>query len=300
MILAMTTHQLIASFLASGEHIRALSENTLIAYEHDLGQMADFFDTLGIDAIQARLEDGRMYVRHLLDSEYSQGTINRKISAARSFYTYLERKALVTANPFALIKLRAVADRLPNFLTLEEVSALLDLPYDDFPSTLAMLVFSLLYESGCRIGELVTITVGDVDERERQIRVLGKGNKSRYIFYGARTKRVLSHYKSLRSQWGSDMPLLATRDGKQLPFSSVGAMFALYRTRLGWQKPFTPHVLRHSFATHLLDRGADIRLVQALLGHESISTTQIYTHVSQARLAEVYRSSHPHGRISDE
>lgn len=300
MITPMQEQDLIASYLETGEHVRSLSANTLIAYKRDLTELSRFFEEMGVTLLEARGEDGRLFVRTLLDAEYSQATINRKISAARSFYTHLQLQGLVAYNPFELIKLRAVLDRLPNYLTPAEVEELLSQPYDDWSSTLSLLIFTLLYETGCRIGELVAIKSRDVDETERRIRVLGKGKKSRYVFFGARSITVLSHYRSLRAECRESEWLLSTKDGRQLPMSTVGAMFALYRERLGWQKPFTPHTLRHSFATHLLNRGADIRVVQELLGHANISTTQIYTHISQARLAQVYRTSHPHGRIIDE
>ncbi len=296
----MDDHSLIASFLDVEERVRTLSPHTVDAYRRDLHELSTFLSSIGITMREARAEDGRLFVRYLLDEEYRPSTINRKISAVRSFYAHLERQGSVASNPFSLIRTRATADRLPSYLTAAEVEELLTLPWDDWPTTQALLIFTLLYETGCRIGELLGIRERDIDAPQKRIRVLGKGQRERYVFYGMRSERLLSHYRALKGEHPHSPWLLTSKDGKQLPMSTVGGMFASYRTRLGWQKPFTPHVLRHTFATHLLDRGADIRLVQELLGHASISTTQIYTHVSQARLAEVYRSSHPHGRISDE
>lgn len=300
MMQGMDDHSLIASYLEVEQRVRNLSAHTVDAYGRDLKELSVFFTSLGVTMGEARAEDGRLFVRYLLDEEYRQSTINRKISAVRSFYAHLERQGAVASNPFALIKTRPVADRLPTYLTTSEVEELLALPWDDWATTQALLIFTLLYETGCRISELLGIRERDIDRAGKRIRVLGKGRRERYVFYSGRSERLLSHYRSLKGEHPENDLLLTTKDGKQLPMSTVGAMFASYRTRLGWQKPFTPHVLRHTFATHLLDRGADIRLVQELLGHASISTTQIYTHVSQARLAEVYRSSHPHGRINDE
>lgn len=300
MMNAMDDLSLIASYLEVEQRVRNLSAHTVTAYGCDLSELSTFFSSIGITMEEAKGEDGRMFMRYLLDEEYRQSTINRKISAVRSFYAHLERQGVVASNPFALIRTRPVADRLPTYLTTAEVEELLALPWDDWATTQALLIFTLLYETGCRIGELLGIRERDIDRPGKRIRVLGKGRRERYVFYGARSERLLSHYRSLKGEHPDTDLLLTTKDGKQLPMSTVGVMFAAYRKRLGWQKPFTPHVLRHTFATHLLDRGADIRLVQELLGHASISTTQIYTHVSQARLAEVYRSSHPHGRINDE
>lgn len=290
----------IASYLEVQERLRGLSEHTLLAYRRDLNQFLVFIADLGITLLEVQPEDARLYVASLFDLELRETTINRKLSAVRAFYFSLLRGGEIAANPFDLIRTRSSADRLPTYLSQEEVGELLALPYDDYKSTQALLIFTLLYETGCRIGELLTLKQVDVDTNQRRIRVLGKGNRSRYVFYTERSARLLDAYQRLRSGRVESELLLVTADGKQLPPSTVGAMFAVYKERLGWQKPFTPHVLRHTFATHLLDNGADIRLVQELLGHASISTTQIYTHVSQARLASVYRESHPHGRKPDE
>jgi site-specific recombinase XerD len=299
-MMRMDSRHLIASFLEVQQHIKALSEHTVVAYRTDLGQLARFFEDLGVPLAEARAEDGRQFVAHLLDLELRETTINRKISTARSFYAYLQRNGQVSINPFDLIKSRRAVDRLPSYLTEEEVKELLSLAYDNWSSTTAMLIFTLLYETGCRISELLSVKESDINRSEKRIRVLGKGRRTRYVFYGRRSATIMGHYMSLKAEHHESEYLLSTKDGRQLPMSTVGAMFALYRERLGWQKPFTPHTLRHSFATHLLNRGADIRVVQELLGHANISTTQIYTHISQARLAQVYRTSHPHGRIIDE
>ncbi|ADY13096.1 site-specific tyrosine recombinase/integron integrase [Sphaerochaeta globosa] len=297
----MHEENLIATFLTTQKSIRSLSEHTLCAYERDLLQLQSYFTSLQVPLLEASREDARMFVRYLVkDSSYAQSSINRKISCARSFYSSLLKAERIASNPFSLIAVHRQMDRLPSVLTVEEVTALLSLPYADFPSTRDMTVFTLLYDTGCRISELLSIKESDIEWETKRVRVLGKGNKSRYVFFTDHCASLLSSYLSLKHERFSNPLLICSNKGKQLPMSTVGSMFAVYRSRLGWQKPFTPHVLRHTYATHLLDNGADIRLVQELLGHQSISTTQIYTHVSKERLAHVYAYSHPHGRKQDE
>ena len=294
--------EVVEAFLDYHRHIKGSSEHTLKAYASDLAKLTLFLQGFSCPLLDMKAPDARLYVRYLTTEQpYSESTVNRMLSSARSFYSYALRNALVEVNPFSLISLKKSRSSLPSVLTVAEVVELLSLDYEDFPSTRNMLLFSLLYDTGCRISEALSITEEDVSSKERQIRVTGKGRKVRYVFYTERTKGVLHYYLSLKhSLFGRTGQLFCSDSGKQLPQSTVGSIFSKYRQTLGWQKSFTPHVLRHSYATHLLDNGADIRLVQELLGHESISTTQIYTHVSQKRLAKVYASCHPHGRKEDD
>ncbi len=297
----MCEDPLIKTFLQTQKSLRNLSEHTLTAYESDLLQLKAYFASLDVSLLQGTREDARMYVRYLMkEKHYAQESINRKISCARSFYAFLLKHETIAANPFSLMAVHRSQDRLPSVLTVQEVASLLGLAYADFPSTRDMLVFTLLYDTGCRISELLSIKEDAIEWEQRRLKVLGKGNKERYVFFTERCRKLMTYYLSLKKERFSCPFLLCSNKGKQLPISTVGSMFAVYRKRLGWQKPFTPHVLRHTYATHLLDNGADIRLVQELLGHQSISTTQIYTHVSQERLARVYEHCHPHGRKQDE
>lgn len=294
--------EVVQAFLDYHRHIKGSSEHTMTAYASDLGKLTLFLQGLGCTLLDMQAPDARLFVRHLTTEEpYSESTVNRMLSSARSFYSYALRNTLVQVNPFSLISLKKSRSSLPSVLTVGEVVQLLALSYEDFPSTRNMLLFSMLYDTGCRISEALAITEKDVSNKDRQIRIKGKGKKVRYVFYTERTQVLIHYYLSLKhSLFGQIERLFCSDSGKQLPQSTVGSIFARYRQKLGWQKSFTPHVLRHSYATHLLDNGGDIRLVQELLGHESISTTQIYTHVSQKRLAKVYASAHPHGRKQDD
>jgi len=292
---------LIQEFLETQKQIRNLSDHTLLAYRRDLEQLSLYFASLGIGLAEASREDGRMYLRFLkFDNHYKETTVNRKISCARTFYTSLCKQRVCSANPFSLVVTHRSQNHLPTVLSVHEVAELLSQSYDDFRSACAISLFTLLYDTGCRISEVLNIEEDAIEWEKRRILVLGKGSKSRYVFFTNHCRKVLQTYLSLKRERFQSPYLFCSIQGKQLPMSTVGSIFATYRRRLGWQKQFTPHVLRHTYATHLLDNGADIRLVQELLGHASISTTQIYTHVSKERLARVYKSCHPHGRKQHE
>ena len=238
-----------------------------------------------------------MYVRFLTkEKRYSDASVNRKVSCVRTFFSFLEREGHCKANPFSLVAVHSPQNKLPTILSPGEIATLLSLPVSDFSSLRDISLFALLYDSGCRISEVLGMREQDIAWIQRRILVKGKGRKERYVFFTEHTESLLKRYLSSKHERFDTPYLLCSNKGKQLPMSTVGSMFATYKRRLGWQKSFTPHILRHSYATHLLDNGADIRLVQELLGHASISTTQIYTHVSQKRLEHVYKACHPHGR----
>ncbi|MBQ2259555.1 MAG: tyrosine-type recombinase/integrase [Spirochaetales bacterium] len=157
-----------------------------------------------------------------------------------------------------------------------------------------------MYSTGCRINEALSVNINDIEYEQRRVRIVGKGSKERYLFLPKKTVKELREYLEKRELFlqekgkSNEKALFVGNSGKRLPFSSSHIIFDKYRSVLLWQKEFTPHTLRHSFATHMMDRGADIRLVQELLGHDSISTTQIYTHVSKTKLKSVYDETHPH------
>lgn len=293
-------------FLAN---VQMASVHTQVSYRGDLAILGSFCKGLGITPMQMEEPDARQFVRFLICKEYSEATVNRIISATRSFFAHAVKSGTRTTNPFGLISLKKARNHLPSVLSVGEVVQLLSLGYDDFASTRNMLLFTLLYDTGCRISEALSINESDIEYQKSRIPIVGKGNKVRYVFFTPRTARLLSYYLSLKHERQDRLQIMDARQraylfcsdaGKQLPMSTVGSIFHTYKRKLGWQKDFTPHVLRHSYATHMLDNGADIRLVQELLGHASISTTQIYAHVTQKRLAGVYASCHPHGRKENE
>ena len=227
----------------------------------------------------------------------------RILTSCHTFFTYLEKNSEIDFNPFDSISLRSGGRRLPSVLTVEEVRELLSLPRNGFIEERDHILFLFLYNTGCRISEALSVDVSDIEWGERRIKILGKGNKERYVFLSKKALFEIKEeylpqreaYLSEKGRTGEKALLIGERGGR-LPFSTSHIIFDEYREKLGWQKDFTPHTLRHSFATHLMDKGADIRIVQEMLGHESISTTQIYTHVSRAKLKKVYMDTHPHGK----
>jgi site-specific recombinase XerD len=297
---------LLGDFLVYLRDMRSYSPHTVIAYETDIRQFGAFCEGIGIGFSDVAAQDARMYVgRMRAGGIYCEASINRAISSLRTFYGYLLDKGSVTENPFEGIAVRKNQAHLPSVLSSAEVRQLLSLPYGDFPSTRDHLLFLFLFDTGCRISEALSVTEEMLEMGGRQIRIVGKGNKMRYVFFTETTRDVIRSYlpmkREMQRERGIVDPtvldlLFVSNKGMRLPMSTVHTMFDTYRLRLGWQKDFTPHVLRHSFATDLLEHGADIRTVQEMLGHKSISTTQIYTHVTQQRLAMVVKECHPHGR----
>lgn len=281
--------------------VRSLSENTVKSYGSDLAEFSEYIAKRGIELDSFYKEDAREYVR-FLTSRYQERSILRKLTSVRCFYEYLERNGREIKNPFDSISLRRSESRLPSVLTEEEVKELLSIERKDFIDERDHMLFLFLYSTGCRISEALSVDVSDIEFSERRIRIVGKGSKERYVFLPKKTVRELEAYLEKRGEFlknkkrSDEKALFVGNSGIRLPFSSAHIIFDKYRSVLSWQKEFTPHVLRHSFATHMMDRGADIRFVQELLGHDSISTTQIYTHVSKAKLEKVYIETHPHSK----
>ncbi len=281
---------LIDDFLDYLKSVRHLSGNTLISYSRDLHDFEEYLGKIGLSEKDFTKADAADYAIELA-AEYSERSVLRKLTALRTYFSYLEKHHIVASDPFEAISLRSKERRLPSVLTEEEVKELLSLPRTTKEEERDHMLFLLIYNTGMRISEALSVDIGDIDFTRRRILIRGKGDKERFVFFSPSTAEELRRYIETRD----GEPLFAGRKGR-LPLSSAHIIFERYRSRLGWQKEFTPHTLRHSFATHMMDRGADIRLVQELLGHESISTTQIYTHVSRARLKKVYDGTHPHAK----
>lgn len=292
----------IEQFLVYLGDVLGYSPLTITAYGRDLDVFCLYLQERKTALVEVRMEDARQYVRYLVSTRKLSGSsVNRMISSCRSFYGHARQIGLVKDDPFALITVRKSENKLPSSLSVEQVVALLSFPSNDFPSLRDQVLFAVLYDTGCRISEALAIGEADLEFDRRRVRVLGKGEKMRYVFFTASTKALILRYLDAKhQQFPLCRHLLCSNRGNVLPMSTVGSIFSSYRRQLGWQVSFTPHVLRHTYATHLLDNGADIRMVQELLGHASISTTQIYAHVSRQRLAKVYESCHPHGRKKDE
>lgn len=243
----------------------------------------------------------RDYIAWLMAYGIARGSIARKLSAIRSFYRYLVREEMLAENPLADAASPKLDKRLPSFLTVSEIELLLQAPdvtTADGQRDRAMI--ELLYASGLRVSELVSLNPEQVDLDSREIRVWGKGAKERRVLMGKPAAAALAAYISQgrATQLGNKQSnaLFLTRGGERLPARAVQKILAAYAVRAGINKRVHPHMLRHTFATHLLDGGADLRVVQELMGHAKLTSTQIYTHVTKSQAKKVYLAAHPLAR----
>ncbi len=298
--MGVDTGRQIASFLKRLRHERNFSAHTLRAYELDLEHFLAFMHE---NRVRRLSRVNHLLVRKFLAAlrrrRYSKSTINRKLSALRSFFKYLNREGFLAANPMAAVRTPKVGRTLPRFLTKKEVAALLhapDLSRDDGKRDRA--IFETLYSTGLRVSELVGLNVDDVDFVSEVARVAGKGRKERISLLGSFAVRALEEYLRTRGITKSrapfrNEPLFLNRFGTRLSARSIARIIDKHVNRASLRGGVSPHSLRHSFATHMLDAGADLFAVQEFLGHASITSTQIYTHLTTERLKEVYDKAHP-------
>lgn len=290
-------HTLIRSYLDYLDAERNYSPNTLQAYEHDLYQFLEFLQSRKIPSFDSvGREHLRSYVRTLMEGGAGKRTVARKIASLRSFFKFLRRKGLVRTNPTLSLITPKPDRRLPVYLDEKAAERMLELPdvaTEDGRKEAAIL--ELLYSTGMRVSELVNLNKKDVNFENGTVRVWGKGGKERILPFGEKASRAMRKYLEKRGESGgkSDVPLfLGARGGRTYPVA-IARLVRRYIGQISEIEKKSPHVIRHSFATHMLNRGADLRAVKELLGHESLSTTQVYTHVSTERMKKVYRQSHP-------
>lgn len=286
-------NDLIPEFLGHLKTERNYSPHTLSNYERDLKFLLNFVKDKKIDRSAAR-----EYLLALEKKRYSRRSIARKLSSARSFFRFLRREKHIDKNPFENLLTPKLPRKLPNFLYPEELKSLLDAPVLKDPRGLRdRAILEVLYGTGLRVTEIRSMNLNDVDFDEGEIKVLGKGSKERIVLFGSHARGALEKYlKEGRPKLlsGKISPaVFVNRRGGRLTSRSVERLIVHYSKKAGLTKKVTPHTLRHSFATHLLSGGADLRMVQELLGHVSLSTTQVYTHITKERLKEVYDSAHP-------
>ncbi len=296
-------HAAIQSFLRYLRIERNSSELTLKSYSEDLDSLLEFFtEQLGQvpEPDQVTVGTLRTYISYLHECQYAKRTIARRLACLRSFFRYCCREGLTANNPAKALRTPRVGRKLPHFLSSEQLATLLEAPPANEPLGLrdrAML--ETMYSAGLRVAELVGLNVENWDRDGDVLRVMGKGRKERVAPLGSYAAQALSRWLEVREPDpdGSSEDTAAmflNRFGRRLTVRSVGRMLEKHLKATGLDRLTTPHTLRHSFATHLLDGGADLRSVQELLGHKSLTTTQIYTHVSTRRLRETYEKAHPH------
>ena len=277
---------------------RNLSEHTRSAYLRDLREFSSFLAAIftPVDSNCLKQIDRILLRRYLalLHKKNSKATIARKLSALRTFFRYLVREGILTANPGDLVSTPRQEKYLPTVMTVDETFALIDgINRADQLSLRDRAIFELLYSSGLRISELTGLDVGKVYFDQELVRVTGKGDKERIVPVGQHALTALCLYLQERGSPGDHEPLFLNRNGGRLTPRSIQRHLKKHLLLAGIIKDATPHALRHSFATHLLDGGADLRAIQELLGHASLSTTQKYTQVSVDQLTSVYDKAHP-------
>jgi tyrosine recombinase XerC len=285
---------------------RRYSPHTLKGYSDDLLQLVKFFESTE-DGPKSWREvdhrDLRRFILHLTDSGYARRTTARKMAAVRSFFTFLVRAGKLEKSPAAGVHSPKLDRPLPHALRPAEIESLLSAPDCESPLGIRdAAILETLYSSGMRVSELVALNVRDVEECQGPLRVVGKGSKERTVFLGRACREALGDYivsarqellRSRRKPGGLPQALFLNKNGTPLSDRSVRAIVERYVKEAALGHKVTPHGIRHSFATHLLENGADLRSVQELLGHASLSTTQIYTHVTREQLRKVYDAAHP-------
>lgn len=293
--------RLIDDYLSYLEHVRKLSGKTIEAYQRDLSSYERWLDARGSDVQGVDTGTVRRYVGHLARKHAATSSVNRQLSALKGFYRHLEREGVIESSPAQSVRGLKQGSVLPSFLFQEEMAKLLQIQGGDFAAARDRLIFEVLYSTGCRIAELVQMDVGGIDEDRGAILVRGKGNRERYVFLGRPALGALAEYLPLRaarlgSRTGEENALFVNQRGRRLTPRGVAHIIETRLRQKGLAKHVSPHTFRHSFATHLLDNGADIRVVQELLGHATVSTTQVYTHLGLGRLKSIYAQAHPHGK----
>jgi len=266
------------------------SPHTLLNYAHDLQSFSSFAQGRPVEETDYLMI--RKYLAELRSKGYQKKTIARRLSSLRSFFRFLYREGYIKANPVATVSTPKLDKKLPVFLDIASVERLLESPGEkDAFGLRDRAIMEMLYTSGMRVSELVGLNVDDVDLISGVAKVMGKGRKERICPVGDAALSSLRDYLGRRPK--NDAALFLNKSGSRLRDRSVRRIIDKYIRKISLKDKISPHTLRHSFATHLLERGADLRSVQELLGHKNLSTTQIYTHVTAERLKSVYDKTHP-------
>jgi integrase/recombinase XerC len=327
----MEESAIIQEFLSYLKYEKRFSEHTAKCYGADLLQFGEFLNwraeqgraagdaipdhhaeatatavatqtTVRIDELilAAQTDVFRAYLTRLNEKQYSKSTIARKLATLRSFYKFLVKRGRIPSNPVTPIRTPKQEKKLPRFLEYDQIKRLLETPpIDTWLGARDRAIMETLYSTGIRVSELVALNMDDVDFLGEVVHIRGKGKKERIAPISASALQVIQHYMEFRNKRAQSNPnfdsrvLFVNKHGKRLSTRSVRRKMDKYLKTAGLDPAISPHTLRHSFATHMLNNGADLRSVQELLGHQSLSTTQIYTHLGTRRLKEVYQGAHP-------
>jgi integrase/recombinase XerC len=294
----------IGNFLDYLTYERNVSPNTITAYRDDIEGFVTFlcndYFTLGRDQLDFRKVDHltvRSYLAHLSRRKLSRASMARQLSALRTFFKYLVREEVVEANPARAVATPKKEKYLPAVMQTSDVALLLEQPDPSLPLGARDLAFlELMYGSGLRISELVGVDIDDLELRAKLVKVHGKGSKERIVPFGSKAEAAIRAWLAVRGEYVHDpeqQAVFVNYRGKRITTRSVARHFDRYVKQAALKAGISPHTLRHSFATHLLNAGADLRGIQELLGHASLSTTQKYTHLNDWQLIAVYKKAHP-------
>ncbi len=288
------------NFISYLTNNKRYSPYTITSYKKDTYDYLEFLKKNNIDIKNSNYKIVEEYSKYLYKKKLSKRSIARKYSSIRTFYNYLEKKNILENNIFNLLENPKKEEKLPRFINEYELDKMFEIPDNSPKGQRDRLILEILYGTGVRVSELVNIKINDIDFNNNSIKVRGKGNKDRYVFYGKYCKEAINNYIkngriSLLNGQTCDY-LLLNRFGKNISVVSIRKILNEIINKCSLDIKISPHVLRHTFATHLLNEGADIMHVKELLGHSSLSTTSIYTHVTNEKIKEVYYKTHPRAK----
>ncbi len=270
------------------------SDLTILDYSKDL---AEFNEVVNKDLSKVSKDEIKDYLRVLFERSNKNSSVARKISTLKSFYKYMKNEGFMNVNPATNIKYPKKEKLLPKFVTQNDLDVILDVSKVGSFGDRNYLIIELMYSTGVRVSELVNIKLSDIDFSRRQIRIMGKGSYERFVFYGERASKAIDKYiKGLRNDLLKEKKsdyLILNKDGNKITTRGIAKILDGVIKETSVRSNVSPHTLRHSFATHLLDSGCDLRSVQEMLGHKNINSTEVYTHVTSERLKDVYFTSHP-------
>ena len=291
----------IINFLEDLKYEKNYSELTVKGYLKDLDLFLEFLNENNIKKYNdIEYGDIRLYINYLYELKYTNKTISRNISSLRSFFKYLKSNNIINNNPMLLVSNPKLSKKLPKYLNFNDLEKLLNV-YDNNTTigSRNSLVLELLYSTGIRVSEIVNIKLIDISLEEKNIKITGKGNKERIVYFGSRCYDLLRKYlKNSYDELNINALdyLLLSQTGKKINDREIRKIIDDAAKLAHIEMKISPHVLRHTFATHMLNEGADLRSVQELLGHENLSTTQIYTHLTNEKIRNVYLNAHPRAR----
>ena len=285
---------LIFNYLDFSENIKGLSKNTTNSYRRDLNKFSKFLKASGVSDFDSLTEEMcSAWIADLFQNNVSARSIQRHVSSAKGFFNYLKKSGVVRNSPFELINSPKSPSHLPNILSPEEVSQLLNFKPKNVQEKRDLAIIELIYSSGLRVSETVNTNLSDFEDNKNFLRVLGKGSKTRLVPVGRYAKNAIEDWIIERNKLATkDSSLFVNLRGNRITTRSVQQRLKNIAIMQGLP-PVNPHMLRHSFATHLLESSGDLRSIQELLGHSSLSTTQIYTRLDYQHLIKVYENSHP-------